>query len=164
MRKPLVVATPKYLLRAKEARSQVDALTSGSFEEVLDDAAIEDPTSVQRIVLCSGKVAYDIMKRRNETKAPVAVVRVEQLYPFPDERIGAVLERYGNANSLLWAQEEPENMGPWPFVHGRLLATVSDRFKMSHVSRHESGSPAVGSATVHAQELEDLLDATFEGL
>jgi 2-oxoglutarate dehydrogenase E1 component len=164
VRKPLVVATPKYLLRAKEARSQVDALTSGTFEEVLDEVGIEDPGSIQRVLLCSGKVAYDIMKRRNETKAPVAVVRVEQLYPFPHERITAVLERYGNANSLVWAQEEPENMGPWPFVQGRLLATVSDRFKMSHVSRHESGSPAVGSATVHAQELEDLLDAAFEGL
>jgi 2-oxoglutarate decarboxylase len=163
-RTPLVVATPKYLLRAREARSAVDDLTTGSFQEVIDDAEVADETAVQRVVLCSGKVAYNAMKRRDETKAPVAVVRVEQLYPFPEEQIRALVERYANASSVVWLQEEPENMGPWPFVGGRLLRLLPDRIKLSHATRFESGSPATGSATVHAQEQEDLLDRAFEGL
>jgi 2-oxoglutarate dehydrogenase E1 component len=163
-RTPLVVATPKYLLRARESRSAVDDLTQGSFEEIIDDAAVGEEGAVQRVVLCSGKVAYDAMKRRDETKAPVAVVRVEQLYPFPEEQIRAVVDRYGSASSVVWLQEEPENMGPWPFVGGRLLRLLPDRLKLAHATRHESGSPATGSATVHAQEQEDLLDRAFEGL
>jgi 2-oxoglutarate dehydrogenase E1 component len=164
VRKPLVVATPKYLLRAKEARSQVSALTTGSFEELLDDQSITDPASVQRIVLCSGKVAYDVMRRRDETGAPVAVVRVEQLYPWPEEQLLEVFRRYSSASSLCWVQEEPENMGPWPFVHNRLHRLAPGNLKVTHASRNESGSPATGSAAVHAQEQEDLLDAAFEGL
>jgi 2-oxoglutarate dehydrogenase E1 component len=163
-RTPLVVATPKYLLRAKEARSAVDELTTGSFEELIDDAAVGDESAVQRVVLCSGKVAYDAMKRRDSTNAPVAVVRVEQLYPFPEEQVRAVVERYANASSVVWLQEEPENMGPWPFVGGRLLRLLPDRIKLSNATRFESGSPATGSATVHGQEQEDLLDRAFEGL
>jgi multifunctional 2-oxoglutarate metabolism enzyme len=163
-RTPLVVATPKYLLRAREARSAVEDLTTGSFEELIDDTAVAEETAVQRVVLCSGKVAYDAMKRRDETKAPVAVVRVEQLYPFPEEQIRAVVGRYANASSVVWLQEEPENMGPWPFVGGRLLGLLPDRIKLAHATRFESGSPATGSATVHAQEQEDLLDRAFEGL
>jgi 2-oxoglutarate dehydrogenase E1 component len=163
-RTPLVVATPKYLLRAREARSSVDDLTTGSFEEVIDDAAVSDESAVQRVVLCSGKVAYDAMKRRDETSAPVAVVRVEQLYPFPEEQIRSVVERYANAASVVWLQEEPENMGPWPFVGGRLVRLLPDRLKLSNATRHESGSPATGSAAVHGQEQEDLLDRAFEGL
>jgi 2-oxoglutarate dehydrogenase E1 component len=159
-----VVATPKYLLRAREARSAVEDLTTGSFEELIDDTAVAEETAVQRVVLCSGKVAYDAMKRRDETKAPVAVVRVEQLYPFPEEQIRAVVGRYANASSVVWLQEEPENMGPWPFVGGRLLGLLPDRIKLAHATRFESGSPATGSATVHAQEQEDLLDRAFEGL
>ncbi len=164
IRKPLIVATPKYLLRAKEARSQVSELTTGSFQEVIDDASITDAGSVQRVVLCSGKVAYDAMKRRDETSAPVAVVRVEQLYPWPEEQLTDVFQRYSSASSVCWVQEEPENMGPWPFVHNRLHKLAPGNLKLSHASRSESGSPATGSAAVHAQELEDLLDTAFEGL
>ncbi|CAN5580984.1 hypothetical protein BH18ACT1_BH18ACT1_09990 [soil metagenome] len=165
-RKPLIVATPKYLLRAKEARSSVDALTTGSFEEVLDDATVsdDDAGAVQRVILCSGKVAYDALKRKAETKAPVAVVRVEQLYPFPEEQIRAVVERYPSASSVVWLQEEPENMGAWPFTGGRLLRLLPDRIKLQQASRVESGSPATGSAAVHAQEQEDIIDRAFEGL
>ena len=164
VRKPLVVATPKYLLRAREARSEVAQLASGSFEELLDDPAVTDASSVQRIVLCSGKVAYDVMKRRDRTGAPVAVVRVEQLYPWPEHRLAEVFERYSSASSVCWVQEEPENMGPWPYVENRLHKLAPDNFKLTHASRSESGSPATGSAAVHAQELEDLLDAAFAGL
>ncbi|MBI3257177.1 MAG: multifunctional oxoglutarate decarboxylase/oxoglutarate dehydrogenase thiamine pyrophosphate-binding subunit/dihydrolipoyllysine-residue succinyltransferase subunit, partial [Actinobacteria bacterium] len=162
--KPLIVVTPKYLLRAKEARSSVDALTTGSFHEVLDDETVEDPSEVQRVILCTGKVAYDALRRKTDTGASVAVVRVEQLYPFPDEQIAELMARYAHARSLLWLQEEPRNMGAWPFVHGRLLDLLPDGVSLLHASRHESGSPATGSHAVHLQELEDLLDATFADL
>jgi 2-oxoglutarate dehydrogenase E1 component len=162
--KPLVVFTPKYLLRAKESRSPVSALTEGSFEEVLDDPAVTDPSSIRRVLFCSGKVAFDLMKRRAATQAPVAVVRLEQLYPFPGEQIVALLERYENADSAFWVQEEPENMGPWPFVHNRLHTLLPGRTKLGHSSRSESGSPATGSAAVHQQEQDDLVERAFDGV
>jgi 2-oxoglutarate decarboxylase len=164
LRKPLVVFTPKYLLRAKESRSQVDELTTGSFAEVLDDAAIADPLSVRRVLLCSGKVGYDLMKRRNDTQAPVAVVRVEQLYPWPQEQITALLAKYDQADSVFWVQEEPENMGAWPFVHHRLLDLLPDRAKLGHSTRDESGSPAAGSSLVHQAEQDDLVERAFDGV
>jgi 2-oxoglutarate dehydrogenase E1 component len=164
VRKPVIVFAPKYLLRARESRSPISAFTEGSFEEVLDDPAVTDPSSVRRVILCSGKVAYDAMKRRDDVGAAAAVVRVEQLYPWPEREIAALLERYDQADSVCWLQEEPENMGAWPFVHGRLHALLPDRAKLMHSSRSESGSPATGSAKVHAQEQEDILDRALEGL
>ncbi len=164
VRKPLVVITPKYLLRAKEARSNVGELTSGSFEEILDDPTVGDHSQVTRVILCSGKVAYDALKKKSELNAPVAVVRVEQLYPFPKDEVAKILSQYSNATSLLWLQEEPRNMGPWPFVHGRLLDLLPDGMNLLNATRHESGSPATGSHAVHLQELEDLLDKAFGNL
>ncbi len=164
LRKPLVVFTPKYLLRSRESRSPVDQLVHGSFREVLDDPGVGDPTSVRRVILCSGKVAYDAMLRRDQAKAPVAVVRVEQLYPWPEDALAEVLERYRGADSMYWLQEEPENMGPWPYVHGRLHRTIGGGFKLGHASRHEFGSPATGSFKLHLREQEELLDRAFEGV
>jgi 2-oxoglutarate decarboxylase len=162
--KPLVVFTPKYLLRAKESRSPVSAFTEGSFEEVLDDPNVTDPTAVQRVILCSGKVAFDLMKRQASTQAPAAIVRVEQLYPFPAKQIVSLLDRYENADSVFWVQEEPENMGPWPFVESRLHGLLPGQVKLGHSSRSESGSPATGSAAVHQQEQEALVDRAFDGV
>jgi 2-oxoglutarate decarboxylase len=164
VRKPLIEFSPKYLLRAKESRSPVSAFEHGSFEEVLDDPAVTDPGSVRRVVLCSGKVAFDLMKRRDERQVPSAIVRVEQLYPWPEQQIRAIVDRYDNADSVFWVQEEPENMGPWPFTDSRLHALLPDRVKLGHACRAESGSPATGSALVHAQELDDLLDEAFSGV
>jgi 2-oxoglutarate dehydrogenase E1 component len=161
VRKPLVVFTPKSILRARTSRSSVDALESGSFQEVLDDPFVDDPSPVRRVVLCSGKVAYDAMKARDEAEAPVAIVRVEQLYPWPEQQIADVLARYEGASEVYWLQEEPENMGPWPFVHSRLHRLLRDDFTLRHVSRVESASPATGSATVHQQEQAELLDKTL---
>src|SRR5205823_3752868 len=158
VRKPLVVFTPKSILRARTSRSKVDDFVSGSFQEVLDDPAIDDPSSVRRVVLCSGKVAYDAMEARDEAAAPVAVVRVEQLYPWPEQQIADVLAKYERASEVYWLQEEPENMGPWPFVHSRLHRLLRDDFILRHVSRVESASPASGSATVHQQERAELLE------
>ncbi|MGD9797613.1 MAG: multifunctional oxoglutarate decarboxylase/oxoglutarate dehydrogenase thiamine pyrophosphate-binding subunit/dihydrolipoyllysine-residue succinyltransferase subunit [Acidimicrobiia bacterium] len=162
--RPLIVFTPKYLLRAKESRSPVEAFTSGSFQEILEDVTVGDPGAVRRVLLCSGKVAFDLLKRKAATQAPVAVVRVEQLYPFPAGQITALLDRYENADSVFWVQEEPENMGPWPFVHSRLHAVLPGRAKLGHSSRSESGSPATGSAAVHQQEQDDLVERAFDGV
>ncbi|MFM7047645.1 MAG: multifunctional oxoglutarate decarboxylase/oxoglutarate dehydrogenase thiamine pyrophosphate-binding subunit/dihydrolipoyllysine-residue succinyltransferase subunit [Actinomycetota bacterium] len=161
VRKPLVVMTPKQPLRMKESRSKIDELTSGSFSEVLDDPFVTDTNAVRRVVLCSGKVAWDAMSERTKRNAPVAVVRVEQLYPFPEAQISAVLGRYPNAKEVLWLQEEPENMGAWHFVE-HLIWRVKDRgYDLRHAARVESGSPATGSKAVHDQELADLMNATF---
>lgn len=167
LNRPLVVFTPKSLLRARVARSPISDLTAGHFREVLDDPAVApdgpmEPGSVQRVVLCSGKVAYDAMARRDavfsEGSGPVScVVRVEQLYPWPEEEIGACLRRYASASEVVWLQEEPENMGAWTFVHGRLHRLLREDFALRHVSRAESGSPATGSFAMHQLETEDIL-------
>ncbi|MGA2837757.1 MAG: multifunctional oxoglutarate decarboxylase/oxoglutarate dehydrogenase thiamine pyrophosphate-binding subunit/dihydrolipoyllysine-residue succinyltransferase subunit [Acidimicrobiales bacterium] len=162
-RKPLIVFTPKSLLRARQARSPITAFTSGSFAEVLDDPAMSDgldPAAVRRVVLCSGKVAYDAIGRRNElgnAAAHVVVVRMEQLYPWPKDGLEEVLRRYPEADEVVWLQEEPENMGAWNFVHSRLHRLLRDTHTLRHVSRAESASPASGSAALHRLELEDLL-------
>ncbi|MGA2522276.1 MAG: multifunctional oxoglutarate decarboxylase/oxoglutarate dehydrogenase thiamine pyrophosphate-binding subunit/dihydrolipoyllysine-residue succinyltransferase subunit, partial [Acidimicrobiales bacterium] len=185
-RKPLVVFTPKSLLRARQSRSALDDLAAGSFAAVADDPATTgrapgpaaagavDPDAVTRIVLCSGKVAFDAMARRDALRggeaglpvpgvdpAAVAVVRVEQLFPWPEEDLTVVIDRYRAAHEVVWVQEEPENMGAWSFAHGRLHRLLRERFTLTHVSRAESASPATGSAALHHLEQEDLLRRTF---
>jgi 2-oxoglutarate dehydrogenase E1 component len=174
---PLVVVTPKSMLRAPASRSPIAELVGGSFAEVLDDEGVADPQVVRRVVLCSGKVAHEALHRRDqrvagqgpEPVAPradvppieptaVAVVRVEQLYPWPQDRIGEVLARYPAAAEVVWLQEEPENMGAWSFVHARLHRLLRDRYVLRHVSRVESASPATGSSALHLLEQADLLD------
>ncbi|MGO8871686.1 MAG: multifunctional oxoglutarate decarboxylase/oxoglutarate dehydrogenase thiamine pyrophosphate-binding subunit/dihydrolipoyllysine-residue succinyltransferase subunit [Acidimicrobiales bacterium] len=163
-RRPLIVFTPKSLLRSREARSPIGAFTSGTFAEVLDDPAATgddfDRSAVTRVVLCSGKVAYDAIGRRDElgeAGRKVAVVRVEQLYPWPASTVEGILARYRNASEVIWLQEEPENMGAWNFVHGRLHRLLRETHTLRHVSRAESASPASGSAALHRLEQDDLL-------
>ena len=164
IRKPLVIFTPKQPLRIKESRSHIDEFVSGSFLEVLDDRHVADKSAVKRVVLCSGKVAHDAMSERTKRNAPVAVVRVEQLYPFPIEQINEVLLRYPNAKEVVWLQEEPENMGPWHFVEN-LIWRLKDRgYDLRHAARLPSGSPATGSKVIHDQEHEDLMNSAFAGL
>jgi 2-oxoglutarate dehydrogenase E1 component len=158
--RPLVVVTPKSMLRAHASRSTFDQLESGSFQHVIDDAGA-DPTTVRRIVLCSGKISHEAEQRRSEldaaAAAEIAIVRVEQLYPWPVQLLTSVFERYGGASEVVWLQEEPENMGAWSFVHARLHACLPDRLQLRHVSRTESASPAIGSAALHQLEQADLL-------
>ena len=161
VRKPLVVMAPKQPLRMKESRSAVDELTTGSFSEVLDDPFVADRAAVRRVVLCSGKVAWDAITAREKRGAPVAVVRVEQLYPFPEAQISDVLNGYPNAKEVVWLQEEPENMGAWHFVENIIWRLKDRGYDLRHVSRIESGSPATGSKAVHDQELTELMDSTF---
>jgi 2-oxoglutarate decarboxylase len=167
VRKPLIIFTPKSLLRARQSRSPIETFTRGSFEEVLDDPAFADgggdADAVERVVLASGKVAYDAMAKRDAEGLPAAVVRVEQLYPWPEAQIAEVLARYERASGVIWLQEEPENMGAWFFVHGRLHRLLRDDFTLRHVSRPESGSPATGSSTVHQQEQEQLVARALSG-
>jgi multifunctional 2-oxoglutarate metabolism enzyme len=163
VRKPLVVFTPKSLLRARPARSKIDELTRGTFEEVLDDpfVADADADAVRRVVLCSGKIAHEAMAERTKRAAPVAVVRVEQLYPWPYDRLDEVVSRYPNAHQVVWLQEEPSNMGAWAFAQDRLAERLGGDHEIIRVSRHESGSPATGSHTIHVQEQEAIVDAAL---
>ena len=130
---------------------------------MLDDPFVADRDAVRRIVFCSGKVAWDAMADRDKRQAPVAVVRVEQLYPSPIEQLDALLASYPNARELVWLQEEPENMGAWKFVESRVWRVKERGYDFRHVARVESGSPATGSKGIHDQELADLMDETFAG-
>jgi multifunctional 2-oxoglutarate metabolism enzyme len=169
IRKPLIVATPKSLLRSPNAFSSLSEFTSGSFRETLDDPRFGedgdgDREEVRAVVLCNGKVAYDLMSARDDREAPAAVVRVEQLYPFPHDQILEILERYPEATDVVWVQEEPRNMGAWGFVDGRLWNLLEELGGGRHLrsaARVPSASPAAGQYVVHEQELEQLLDDTF---
>jgi 2-oxoglutarate dehydrogenase E1 component len=160
-RKPLVVMTPKQPLRMKESRSPIADLVTGSFEEILDDPTVADKSKVTRIVLCTGKVAWDVMSERAKRNADFAVVRVEQLYPFPIAGLREIMSRYPNAKQMVWVQEEPENMGAWRFVDAIVWPVKNEGYDWRHVSRVESGSPATGSKAIHDQELADLMEQTF---
>ena len=167
VRKPLIVFTPKSLLRDRFSRSPVSAFIEGSFEEVLDDpVAAANPAAVRRVLFCSGKVAADAFKERDRRGglAGVAIVRVEQLYPWPEVEAAAVLSRYPNATDVVWLQEEPENMGAWNGVKGNLFRSHGQTHRIERVSRVESGSPASGSHVIHDQEREQLFEESFAGL
>jgi 2-oxoglutarate dehydrogenase E1 component len=163
VRKPLVVITPKSLLRLPAARSAASEFTEGWFREVLPDSAEPDPGSVKRVLLCQGKFFHDLAARREESGVEgAALVRVEQVYPFPTEAIREQLQRYTGAKEVWWAQEEPENMGAWRYMGFEAWRRM--KLALVGVSREESASPASGSLTVHKQEQETLLDQAFAGL
>jgi 2-oxoglutarate dehydrogenase E1 component len=163
VRKPLVMFTPKSPLRKPEYRSQLSELVTGSFEEVLDDPYVTDRDRVQRVVFCSGKVSLDAFVERNRRNAPVAIVRVEQLFPFPQDQLLEILRRYPNARDVVWLQEEAKNMGPWTYMYERSHGLEAEGYQITCVARVESGSPATGSHQIHDQELEDLLATAFGG-
>jgi 2-oxoglutarate dehydrogenase E1 component len=168
-RSPLVVFTPKSLLRLPRAASRLEALASGRFRRVVDDgAAAARPDAVRRLCLCSGKVYYDLDARREElagrdpaAAAALALARIEQLYPWPEAELAAVLERYAGARDVVWVQEEPANMGAWTFVRERIQGLLRPTARLAYAGRRESASPATGSMRVHRQEQQALLDAAF---
>jgi 2-oxoglutarate dehydrogenase E1 component len=149
--RPLVVFTPKSLLRHPRAVSRLPDLAQGTFRMVLDDERTEERSdSIRRIVLCSGKVYYDLVAADDYEEAEtVAVVRLEQLYPFPEEELMAVLDRYPSADELVWVQEEPRNMGAWTYMHPRLAALTEDRLTLGYAGRPERASPAEGYKWAH---------------
>ncbi|MGY1886837.1 multifunctional oxoglutarate decarboxylase/oxoglutarate dehydrogenase thiamine pyrophosphate-binding subunit/dihydrolipoyllysine-residue succinyltransferase subunit [Blastococcus sp. SYSU DS0753] len=166
--RPLVVFTPKSLLRAKAAVSPVADFTEQNFRPVLPDTGVGgealDAGAVKRVLLCSGKVAYDLMaQRESDGRADTAIVRVEQLYPLPAEQIRTELERYPNATDVVWVQEEPANMGAWQFMAVNLPEELPEGRKLRRVSRRASASPAVGSAKVHEVEQRKLVAEAFAG-
>jgi 2-oxoglutarate dehydrogenase E1 component len=164
--RPLVVFTPKSLLRAKAAVSPVADFTDEGFRPVLPDTGVGgeplEDAAVRRVLLCSGKVAYDLMaQRESEGTADVAVIRVEQLYPLPAAQIREQLERYPNATDVVWVQEEPMNMGAWQFMAVNLPEHLPQGRTFRRVSRRASASPAVGSAKVHEVEQRQLVAQAF---
>jgi 2-oxoglutarate dehydrogenase E1 component len=164
-RKPLVCFTPKKYLRVAATRSPVADLEHGSFHEVLDDRGLPvAPEEVRRALLCSGKVAHELMDRRDQLGAPVTVVRVEQLYPWPERQLVELAARYPNCGQVWWVQEEPANMGAWNYVHGKLHRILRDRAELRHIARPPSPSPASGSSAVHDREQEQLFLDAFAGL
>lgn len=157
--RPLVVMTPKSLLRLPAAASMIEELTTGGFQPVLDDSTVEDRSKVRRIVLCSGKVYYDLNAARMDgNDGHVAIVRLEQFYPFPGEMLGKVLASYPNATQLFWTQEEPQNMGGWQFVEARLRKIMPKDVSLRYVGRVPSASPATGSYAIHELEQKQLVD------
>jgi 2-oxoglutarate dehydrogenase E1 component len=168
LRKPLVVMSPKSLLRHPQVISTVEDFTNGAFQPVLDDPTVADPKTIRKILLCSGKVYYEVLAARearkatDETAAHTAIVRVEQLYPFPEAELRAVIARYSSASGVVWVQEEPRNMGAWIFMRTRLQRIMANEARaLGYAGRPESASTAPGSTKVHAREQAELLDQAF---
>ncbi len=155
-RKPLVVMSPKSLLRHKRCISNVDELSKGGFQEVIDDANTVAATKVKRVLFCSGKIYYDLLEKKEaDNRKDVAIVRLEQLYPLPAKQLDNVVEKYKNAE-LCWVQEEPSNMGAWAYVLSRY-----HQVGLKRISRGPSASPATGFKKIHLQEQKELVDQAF---
>jgi 2-oxoglutarate dehydrogenase E1 component len=171
-RSPLVIFTPKSLLRAPRATSRLEEFSGGRFQKVLDDPAIGDPKGVQRLLLCCGKVYYDLVEHRElrdgvaagQAAGDVAIVRVEQLYPWPEAELQRIMERYAHVESVFWVQEEPANMGGWSFVRGRIRSLIPGHTKLSYAGRRASASTATGSPRIHRLEQAALVQAAYQGL
>ena len=162
-RKPLIIFTPKSLLRAKDATSPLTEFTKGEFRTVIGPTRTEiEGDKVRRVIVCSGKVAYDLLKRRDEKKAwDVAIVRVEQLYPFPHRAFAAEMKRFPNATEIVWCQDEPQNQGAWFFVQHYVHENMLEGQKLGYAGRQASASPAVGYAHLHQEQQKALLDQAF---
>ncbi|MCO5976528.1 2-oxoglutarate dehydrogenase E1 component [Ideonella oryzae] len=162
-RKPLVIMTPKSLLRNKDATSPLSEFTKGEFHTVISERNAEiDATKVKRVIACSGKVYYDLVKKREEKKShDVAILRVEQLYPFPHKAFAAEVKKYPNATDIVWCQDEPQNQGAWFFVQHQIHENMLEGQKLGYAGRPASASPAVGYAHLHQEQQKALLDQAF---
>jgi 2-oxoglutarate dehydrogenase E1 component len=163
-RKPLVMMSPKSTLRLKEAASTMEQLATGRFETLIDDP--RTPKSPDRILFCSGKVYWALdAEREKQNVRDVAILRVEQLYPFPADEIARALARYAGAKEVFWVQEEPENQGAYTFVRNRLEVLVHQALgkgvQVGYVGRDEAASPAVGSYKLHNDEQAELVRTAF---
>ena len=163
-RKPLIVMTPKSLLRHARAVSRLEDLSHGRFQRVVPDD-LERTQPPRRVLLCSGKLYYELqMERQDRGREDVAILRVEQLYPLAEETLAAALAPYPDGTSVRWVQEEPENMGAWRHIRLTYVDTVLRRFEFAGISRLASASPATGSANAHKLEQRQLLDEAFAGI
>ncbi|GAB4192127.1 MAG: 2-oxoglutarate dehydrogenase E1 component [Wenzhouxiangellaceae bacterium] len=157
-RKPLIVMTPKSLLRHKAATSSLEDLATGGFQPVIDDPREHDSSAIKRLVFCSGKVYFDLAAARDEAELDsVAIVRVEQLYPFPQKEIASILHRYSQAANVVWCQEEPLNQGAWRSLQQQLRHCLLDEQKLIYAGRDECASPAVGYYSIHVEEQKTLV-------
>ena len=160
--RPLITMTPKSLLRLPASTSTMEELSTGGFQPVIDDASITDRAAVKRIVVCSGKVYYDLEAGREDVKdGRVAVVRLEQFYPFPAAKLKEVFASYPNATQIFWTQEEPENMGGWTFVDQRMPKLLPEGITLKYVGRAPSASPATGSYAIHELEQKQIVDQSL---
>ena len=157
-RKPLIIFTPKSLLRHHECISSIKDFTSGGFKEIIDDTTVH-PEKVDKVVLCTGKIYYEMLEENKKQKSGnIAIIRIEQLYPFPKNQLLKILKRYKNTKTFIWAQEEPANMGAWEFIYNIL----ADDIKIKVISRPASGSPATGSNKFHIIRQQKIIDKVFE--
>jgi 2-oxoglutarate dehydrogenase E1 component len=158
-RKPLIIMAPKSLLRHPLAVSDLKEMTAGSFKEVLEDP---DPVkSVRRILFCSGKIYYELLQKRRETKkTDTAIVRMEQFYPFPEIQLKAVIRKYKRVRQFIWVQEEPENMGAWFFVRPRLEKIIGE--PLEYIGRNAAASPATGFPAIYRKEQAAVTDKAME--
>ncbi len=164
LRKPLIVMTPKSLLRHPLSVSRLEELGTGGFYPIIDDIDDLKASAVTRVVLCSGKVYFDLLKTRREVKADtVAVVRIEQLYPFPSEEYQAILGKYSNAREIVWCQEEPQNQGSWYQIRHRLQSKLGPQHELLYAGRAGAAAPATGISALHEQQQKNLVAAALQG-
>jgi 2-oxoglutarate dehydrogenase E1 component len=161
-RKPLIIMTPKSLLRHPKVVSSLEDCASGNFERILPDAAAKPGEQIQRIILCAGKIYYELEEHRTETRhEDVAIIRLEELYPLPSELLKLALAAYRHGTPVFWVQEEPENMGAWPYLLVRFGRKLFDSFPFSGISRPASSTPATGSHRRHKQEQKEIVERAF---
>jgi 2-oxoglutarate dehydrogenase E1 component len=161
-RKPLIIMSPKSLLRHTQVVSSLKDLETSRFMEVLDDDRLKDGKGVDRVIFCSGKIYYDLLHGAGDHKN-TAIVRVEQLYPFPKKDIQGILSKYKNASDFVWCQEEPQNMGGWTFMRPRLEDVLQNGSNLRYAGRRDSGSTAEGSTKAHAAEQQRIIDDALKG-
>jgi len=165
LRKPLVIMTPKSLLRNKDATSPLSEFTRGGFQTVIPENRELKADKVKRVIVCSGKVYYDLAKKRDEKGADdVAILRVEQLYPFPHKAFATELRRYLNVTDVVWCQDEPQNQGAWFFVQHYIHENMAEGQKLGYAGRSASASPAVGYSHLHQEQQRALVEAAFAKL
>jgi 2-oxoglutarate dehydrogenase E1 component len=161
-RKPLIVMSPKSLLRHKEAVSTMEELANGKFQTVIGDVDKPVAKNVRRVIVCSGKVYYDLLAHRREQKiADIAVIRLEQQYPFPHADFTAAVAEYPNATQVVWCQEEPQNQSAWYRLRAYLRADIAENQVLAYAGRPISASPAVGYMSKHLQQQKQVVDDAF---
>jgi len=162
MRKPLIVFTPKSLLRSKDAASPLQDLAEGKFQPVIGEIEDLPAAEIKRVIACSGKIYYDLLKVRGERGiGDMAIIRIEQLYPFPHEDFSAQIAAYPNATEVVWCQEEPGNQGAWHRIQHYLLRHMRPGMKLGYALRPSSASPAAGYLAVHHEQHKAVIDAAF---
>lgn len=160
--RPLIIMTPKSLLRHPDARSEKIEFIFGTFNEIIDDKTINDKNKIKRILITSGKVYYDLINfRKKNNRNDVAIVRLEQFYPYDSDGMKEILSSYKKTKEIIWVQEEPKNMGGWNFVHQRLIEDLAKGQKLRYAGRPESASPAVGSSKLSAKQQQELVESAF---